>query len=343
MRRMAWIVGGIGLLASAVGWFVDPRAFAYAWLAAVSTWIGWPLGCLALLFVHQLTGGRWGVLLRPALGSGIATLPLLVPALVPVALLSGRLYPWLHANAAELPNSFYLNLPFAALRWLFFVVIWLGLGALGLSGSRRGGPASGIAVAGLILLALTVTFSMIDLQLSLEPQFNSSAFGMLAGAQDALLALTIAGGMTAAIVPARTSGFADLGRLLLALLVLWAYLDFMQLLIVWQSDLPHEAAWYRRRIEGPWGILSAILALGHFVLPFAALMSPMLRRSRRGIVAVATLLVCMAVLRGWWLVLPAGDRAPGWIDVAAMLGLGGVAAALTLPVREAMIQEPRHV
>lgn len=209
MRRAACVIGGGGLLASVVGWFVDPHAFAFAWLAAISTWIGWPLGCLALLFIHRLTGGQWGVLLRPALHSGVATLPLLVPALVPVALLAGHLYPWLHVNPAELPNGFYLNLPFAAGRWLFFVVIWLGLGAFGLGGSRRGGPGARIAVAGLILLSMTVTFATIDLQLSLEPQFNSSAFGMIAGAQDVLLAMTIAAGMTAAVLPARISGFAD--------------------------------------------------------------------------------------------------------------------------------------
>ena len=172
--------------------------------------------------------------------------------------------------------------------------------------------------------------------MSLEPRFNSSDFGMIVGAQDALLALSIAVGVTAAVPSTRD----DLGRLLLSVLVLWAYLDFMQLLIVWQSDLPHEAAWYLRRIHGPWGVLTAVLAVGHFLLPFAALLVPPLRRSPRGIAAVAGLLVLMAVLRGWWLVLPAAGRAPGWIDLAAVLAIGGLSAGMMLPAHR---RELRHV
>ena len=48
----------------------------------------------------------------------------------------------------------------------------------------------------------------------------------------------------------------DLGRLLQGLLVLLAYLDFMQFLIIWQSDLPQEAAWYVARSTGLWGLMA---------------------------------------------------------------------------------------
>jgi hypothetical protein len=114
------------------------------------------------------------------------------------------------------------------------------------------------------------------------------------------------------------------------LLVLWAYLDFMQLLIIWQSDLPHEAPWYIARSERGWGAVAAILAIGHFALPFLALMSPALRRSRRGIGSIAALLVLMQVLRAWWLVLPAAQRGIGWIDIAAMFAIGGIATGFAL-------------
>jgi hypothetical protein len=344
MRRWAWIIGAVGLMLSILGWIADPGRFAFAWLASVVIWLGWPLGCLALLFVHVLTGGRWGELLRPALAAGIGTLPLLLPALVPVALLSQHLFPWLRPeDAADLKNTFYLNAPFAAARWAAFVVIWFGLGAFALRAWRRGGPSPAVAVIGLILLGLTVTFAGFDLILSLEPRFNSSNFGMIVGSQYGLFGLTIATGMTTMTVPPRAPGYSDLGRLLMGMLVLWAYQDFMQLLIVWQSDLPHEASWYVHRTQGPWGILTTVLAAGHFLLPFAALLWPRLRNSPRGIGTITTLLILMEFLRGWWLVLPAGNHAPGWIDIGTTLCLGGISAGLALPARREPIREPRHV
>ena len=71
-ERIAWIVGGAGLAVALLGWLVTPAAFPYAWLAALTAWIGWPLGCLALILVHALTGGRWGEALEPHIVSGTA-------------------------------------------------------------------------------------------------------------------------------------------------------------------------------------------------------------------------------------------------------------------------------
>lgn len=331
-RNWAWIVGGLGLLLAVLGWIVDPTRFAFAWVAALATWIGWPLGCLALLCVHALTGGRWGDAIRPALHAGLGTIPLLLPALVPVLLLAPRLYPWMRPEAAaHLPNTFYLNPSFAAVRVGIDMVVWFALAALVLGSRNRGGPSRGIAAMTLIVLGFTVTFAAIDLVMSLEPHFNSSVFGMIVGAQDVLLATAITLWLAIRVAPPPAPALPDLARILLGLLILWGYLDFMQLLIVWQSDLPHEASWYLHRIDGPWGALTAVLAILHFLLPFFALLSPRLRRSPHGIAAIALLLIVMQVLRGWWLVLPANDRGPGWIDLAAMLAFGGLSLALALP------------
>ena len=61
LEQAAWIVGAIGLLASMIGWIVTPHLFPHAWLAALACWIGWPLGSMALLLIHSVSGGRWGV------------------------------------------------------------------------------------------------------------------------------------------------------------------------------------------------------------------------------------------------------------------------------------------
>jgi hypothetical protein len=66
------------------------------------------------------------------------------------------------------------------------------------------------------------------------------------------------------------------------------------------------------------------------VLPFFALLSPWVQRSRRGITCVTALLILSEIVRSWWLVVPASGQSFGMVDVLAMLGVIGIAAALAL-------------
>ncbi len=330
--RVAWIAGIVGLLLCILGAILQPDAFAFAWLSGLTVWLRWPLGCLALLLVHALTGGRWGEPIRPALLFGIGTMPLLLPAIVPVLLLLPQLYPWAR-QGVHLDNGFYLNLPFAAARWIFYLIVWFGVGGLALWRCRFNASLRGLAPPGLILLGLTVNFAAIDALMSLDPHFNSSDFGMTFAAETVLFALAVTILATVVSGPVAAAQRDDLGRLLQSMLILWAYLDFMQLLIIWQSNLPKEAAWYIARTAGMWGIAAALIAIGHFLLPFLALLIPALRRSRRGIIFTTSLLIVTSVIRSWWLVLPAqspaaGGHGIGWIDVAAVLAFGGISIGL---------------
>ena len=89
--RNAALVGAAGLALAGFACLLDPAAFAFAWVAALSTWLAWPIGSMALLLIHALTGGRWGDAIAPGLRLGVANLKLLLPALLPVLLLlSGR-------------------------------------------------------------------------------------------------------------------------------------------------------------------------------------------------------------------------------------------------------------
>jgi hypothetical protein len=332
-ERLAWVIGATGLLGTSIGYATAPTAFPHAWLAALAAWLGWPLGCVGLLLIHALTGGRWGYELRPALIAGIRTVWLLVPVAIPWLLALPHLYPWARPGAsAHLANGFYLNLPFFAVRGILYLVVWIGLSSLVLRAMEGDDPDAGlarIAPAGLIALALTVTFSAIDLTMSLDPQFNSSVYGLIAMSEMGLFALSIAI-LAAALGTASTEILATLGKLLLGLVLLWAYLDFMQRLIVWQSDLATEAPWYLARSVAGWGVLAGVVSAGHFVLPFCALIWPQVRNSRPGIVVVTTLLILSEVLHAWWIVVPASSFGFDPIDVAAMIGVFGVGAALTL-------------
>lgn len=331
VQLAACAAGAFGLLLALLGWWLQPDVFPFAWLAALSSWIGWPLGCLALLLIHSLTGGRWGEAIRPQLLAGVATLPLLLPALVPLIFVLHALYPWWQPDAAQhLGNHFYLNRSFAIARAIVYLVVWFGVSAATTLAIGAGRIPSWLAVIGLGLLGLTVSFAAIDATMSLDPHFSSSDYGMMAAAEAGLLGLSACIALAVLGPPLPPDFLNDLGRLLQGLLVLWAYLDFVQLLIVWQGDLPHEAPWYIERASNGWGVLAGIVAFGHFILPFFALLWPPLRKSPRGIGTVAALLVAMEFLRAWWLVLPAAHRGFSWIDLAAMVAIWCPAAGLAL-------------
>ncbi len=138
-ERGCWIAGAVGVVGVAIGWIVASASFPHAWLAALACWIGWPLGSLALLLIHALTGGRWGWAIRPQLVAGLATLPLVVPFVIPLLFVLQALYPWSRPGAQpHLHNAFYLNLPFFYARGIIYIVVWLALGGAVLWALRAG-------------------------------------------------------------------------------------------------------------------------------------------------------------------------------------------------------------
>jgi hypothetical protein len=312
-RRLV-LIGAMGLAASGLGWWVNPRTFYAGWLAAFVLLSAWPLGSMALLLTHALTGGRWGETLRPALRTGIGAMPLVPMAFLPLLPGFTTLFPWANEHLA---NHFWLNTRFFAIRAAIYVTLWLLFAWLTL----RRADASSFAAPGLIALAFTVTFAAIDITMSLDPRFVSSIYGMLSAAGMTLLALSLA-----ILLTADAASNDDLAKLLLALVVLWVYLDFMQLLIVWQSDLAAEVPWYLARSRGFWGAVRLVVAAGHFVLPFFLLLSPRARQSQRMLLGVAFLLVLMEVVRTWWTILPSLGLTIDWVDIPCVVGLGCVAA-----------------
>lgn len=335
LETSAWLVACAGIAGSATGWALRPAEFPHAWLAALAFWIGWPIGSLALIFIHALTGGRWGDAIRPALALGVATLPLALPLGLPLLFVLPMLYPWMHpAIAAQLGNRFYLNEPFFYSRWLCYAIVWLGLALWVLRILKRRDCEAilyRLAAPGLILLALSVTFAAIDFTLSMDPHFKSSIYGMLMCCESVLLALSVAVMVRSLGSRAQTPQInRDLGRLLFALLVLWTYLDFMQILIVWNSDLSDEAAWYLMRLKGEWLTIAVLIAACHFLLPFFALIWPQVQRSRVALGSVAALLVLIEAVRAWWIVIPAAARGLSWLDLAAMTAMLGLAAIFAL-------------
>lgn len=336
VERVAWIICVIGLVGSIIGWIVTPRLFPHAWLAALACWIGWPLGSMALLLIHSISGGRWGEVIRPQLVLGVMSLPLVVIAVLPLIPELHALYPWARPEIArDLGNTRYLNVPFVCGRGVLYLALWLGLGGLVLRALRQPDPERALyrlSPFGLIMLMLTGTFSGFDATLSLDPHFNSSIWGMIVAGESVLLALTVATFLTLLISWPERKAIEDLGKLTLGLLVLWGYFVFMQLLIVWNSDLATDAPWYVARSQRGWGIVAYITFTLHFAVPFLLLLWPQMQGSPRAMLAISGMLSFAEIPRAWWIVVPAAERSLSWLDCCAMAAVLGCAVAIMLRI-----------
>jgi hypothetical protein len=119
--------------------------------------------------------------------------------------------------------------------------------------------------------------------------------------------------------------FHDLGKLLLALVMLWAYFAFSQYLIIWSGNLPEEIVYYLERTHGVWAVIIIAIALLHFGAPFLFLLSRELKRNPQRLVLVAILILVMRMIDLLWMLVPAFKGHNWvWLDVIALLGFGGL-------------------
>ena len=133
---------------------------------------------------------------------------------------------------------------------------------------------------GLALLFLTGTFSAIDWVMSLEPNWSSTIYGAMVIVGEALATLGDDDRRRRSCCPPtgrwprwrRPDRLNDLGNLMLAFTMLWAYMSFCQYLIIWSGNLPEEIPWYLRRTRGGWQWVALALILFHFFLPFFVLL-----------------------------------------------------------------------
>ena len=345
---MRAVIAGAVLLAICIAAGVaDKVEFFRSYLIAFLFWIGVTLGSLALLMVQHLTGGRWALVIRRILEASSRTLPLMAIAALPLLVGMRTLYRWSQPGQTDpliLAKRFYLNPGFFTARMVFYFAIWFTLAHFLNKWSRQedAGEAGvplwmrleGLSGIGLVLYGFTVTFASIDWVMSLEPDWYSTIYGMLFMVAQALSALAF----SIAIViwlserkplsqVVRPAQFQDLGSFLLTFVMLWAYLEFSQFLIIWGGNLSNEIPWYVRRMEGVWGNVGLLLVILSFFFPFFLLLFRHVKTRSRSLVIVALLVLLMRLVDMYWMVLPAfggGNVRLTWMNVVLPFGLGGI-------------------
>jgi hypothetical protein len=345
--------------------FVDRTEFFRSYLIAFLFWIGITLGSLALLMVQHLTGGRWALVIRRILEAGSRTLPMMAVAALPLIAGVRSLYSWSHPGQTDpviLAKHLYLNPEFFIVRMILYFVVWFALAYFLNKWSRQedSGEADaalwmrleGLSGIGLVLYGLTVTFAGIDWVMSLEPQWYSTIYGLLFMVGQVLTALAFSITILVWLSDrkplsqiVRPSHFGDLGSFLLTFIMLWAYLEFSQFLIIWGGNLSDEIPWYLRRMEGVWGSVGLVLVIMSFFFPFFLLLFRHVKQRTRSLLIVALLVLMMRLVDMYWMVLPAfggGKVRLTWMDVVLPLGMGGIWFAYFLSQLQRMPILPVH-
>ena len=362
-------VGVIGLAASLLLRGGNEKQFAFSWLVAFLFFLSIALGGLFFVLTHFATKARWSVVVRRLAEDVMATLPLFAVLFLPVFFGIHELFHWSHPEEVAADHLLqvkepFLNVGFFKVRAAIYFVVWIALAFWFLRGSQQQDTSGDPAITnrliktrapGLLLFALTVTFASIDWIMSLDPHWYSTMFGVyyFAGCLVGIFSV-----MCIVAVLVRRSGvmgqvitlehLQDLGKLLFAFTVFWAYIGFSQYFLIWYGNIPEETLFFAHRSEGAWKSVSMLLGWGHFGVPFLFLMSRHIKRRPALLVAGSVWMLFMQLVDIYWLVMPTLHHHTVHVtllDFTCLLAVGGLfLAALSWQVqRRALVpvRDPR--
>jgi hypothetical protein len=366
---LAGAAGLVGLALSGALYRSDPARFHQAWLVAFLFFLSLALGCLGYVLIMLAARAGSSVSVRRLGEASMATLPLFALLFVPVLLGLHHVFEWTHADAVARDALLrhkrpYLNVPFFVARAAVYLAVWGGIAwwfrRRSLEQDRTGDPEltrrmQRVAPPALLAVGVTATFAAFDWLMSLQPHWYSTIFGLyfLAGAlvgAFALLALLAVGvrapgPLEQVITP---DHLHDLGKWLFGFVAFWSYLAFSQFLLVWYANLPEETVFYAQRWRGGFRVVTVVLVLGHFAVPFFLLLARAVKRSPRALAVAAAWMLAAHLVDLYWLVMPAqphGQAALHLVDLTTFVGVGGlfVAALAWLLRRHALIpiRDPR--
>jgi hypothetical protein len=352
LQQRGLIIGAAGLVVGAIGALLQPDQLLPSWLIGFTFCLGLTLGCLTLLMMQHMSGGQWGLVGRRVFEAGSRLLPYCAVLFLPIAIFLPSLYLWARPEAVRADELLqhkqpYLNVWFVLIRAVVYFLIWLfcatylnrwsvaqdrGEVAVTEADTRRFRVISG---PGLLAYVLTMSLAAIDWLMSLDPHWYSTIFGFIIVAGQTLCALSFSVAILAMLAEEppmadvlRAGHFHDLGKLMLAFVMLWAYFSFSQFLIIWAGNLPEEIPFYLDRMRHGWQFVSVLIIVGHFVLPFCLLLSADLKRRPRMLARVAWFIVGIRLVDIIWLVAPAfsADHVSpiSLANVAIPVGLAGV-------------------
>ena len=353
-RLIRWSLGAavLGTAGLLIGAAVDRAQLFLAYLVAYAYVASIAVGALIFLMIGHAMRAGWPVAVRRLTETITAVMPLLAVLFVPLLFGLSTLYPWLrpdtvaseHARHLIEHRRPYLNLPFFLVRAALYLAIWIAVAALLRRWSLRrdagartddGPRMQALSAGALPAVGLAMSFASFDWLMGLEASWYTTMYPVYyfaGGFLGAIALLTIAAfaAQRAGLVPLGESHYYALGRLLLAFTIFWAYAAFFQFMLIWIANIPEEAEFYTVRMRAPWSVVSVMLLVLNFALPFLVLLSYRLKRRPAYLTAVAVWLLAFHYVDVHWLAAPT-FRGEGltyhWLDLAALAAVGGASVA----------------
>jgi hypothetical protein len=354
VARGAGAVGVLGLVASGFLAGGDPETqarFLLSYLVSYCFFLSIVLGGLFFVMIQHVTRAGWSVAVRRLAEGFMANAWLMAVLFLPILLGLDRLFLWARPEVvAEDPllqvKQPYLNATFFVVRMAVCFGSWILLGGWlfrkSVQQDETRDPGATIAMqkvsaAGLFVFAITVTFCAFDLLMSLEPHWFSTIFGVYYFSGSVLVAF---GALALASHLMQRSGrltgvisiehYHDLGKLMFAFVVFWSYIAFSQYMLIWYANIPEETQWFLRRQNGQWTTLSWFMLIGHFLVPFLALISRVPKRRTGPLIAAAVWILFVHWVDMYYLVMPhasAGVVPFHILDLTCFVGMGGLFVA----------------
>ncbi len=349
------VVGAIALIGAIILGFTGAGDFFQSYLVSFIFFLGLSLGALMLLFTVHLAGGSWGAMIVRPLEAAAAVLPFMALLFIPIIFGMNDLFPWTSAEyVASEPTvaakTAYLNTAFFIIRAAILFGIWIFGAYLYRSAGRRQDEGKGdpgqtgyrmknLGGLWIVIYILTMTFAAFDWAMSLTPVWFSGIYPSIIMASQVISALALV--IIVMVVLAKNNPtidkiltpkrLQDLGNMLMAVIMFWAYLHISQLIILWTNNISETASWYVVRFGPQWMGVSVFMLVFGFSAPFFILFSRWVKRRRRALTIVAVWALLMQLLNTYWLLVPAFSRNGAEItlmDVLLLVGLGGIWLAL---------------
>jgi hypothetical protein len=318
-------LAALGFIGCAAGLWLDTRSMLASYLVVWFAISAIPIGAIGVLFTSYLVRAGWTRDLHETLSSAALTIPVSAALFIPILAGLGEIFPWV-SDAGTLPafKAIYLTPAFFVLRAVIYFAILTALAAWAAWSYGDDTAMTRSASAGLIGWALVTSWAGIDWLESVEPHFHSSIYGLLTIAFVLLAALAFAIVTLLTLKGSHQMSNASYAGVLLATLMLWAYLHAMQYIIIWAGNIPDEVDWYATRLEGGWGFALWGLFIGQFIVPFCALLSERVRSST----------ACLIWIAGATLVFR-------WVEVAVLilppLDVSGIVLVFDIPAAVLMV------
>lgn len=354
------IIGILSLaIAAWLGWSAARPAWFFAsYLSNFMYFLSLALGGLFLVLLEHLVHAGWSVAVRRITEWTVAALPWLALLFIPLLFGLPYLYPWAnpHAHLSEHLEALlawkrsYLNIPFFAVRVVIYFAAWLSLGwyylRLSMAQDRQRQLDTSVAITrrmerpapvAMIVFGLALTFAAFDWLMSRDPFWYSTIYGVYYFAGCVVSAFALVTTMTTFLQATgrlrqsvSPDHYQDLGKYVLGFTIFWGYIAFSQYMLIWYGNIPEETEWVFRRQTGQWAYVSALLIVGHFFIPFFALISRYPKRRPALLVPVCIWILLMHWFDVYWLAMPESSKGIvplSWMDLLTFLGIGGICLA----------------